>query len=207
VPFYLYEIHNEVCKQLRRQSLLGVLREIAQREVRNGNPRWHAREQDLLRGMGIESCQNHALIIDLKPDTIENISLYEVQDVWGFSNEEWTPLALRLKPLFVDHKDNAPDRFKKSFSMPSAQSISDNGGAIHEFLYASHNEGIEGRWRWGRNGVVNATLLWPDAFEYFVSSIQHRMREDKVNPAVSTQRHSKVAITAIASYNHVAAYS
>src|SRR5438132_9958694 len=167
MPFYLYEIQNQTRIQLRRESLLRVLKDFAKREVGCGNRRWHAREGDLLRGMGIEACENHAVIIDLKPDATENISLYEIEDIWGFSSQEWTPLALRLKPLFVDHKEESSDRFKKRFLMPSAKAIRDNGGAIHEFLYANHSEGIEGRWRWGRSGTVNATLLWPEAFEYF----------------------------------------
>jgi hypothetical protein len=120
----------------------------------------------------------HAVIIDLKPDTPENVSLYEVEDVWGWSNEEWTPIALRLRPLFVDYKDKNAVGLKKCFAIPSDDFVRENGTAIHEFLYCTHAEGIDWRWRWGRNGVVNATLLWPEAFDYFVSSIQHRMRSD-----------------------------
>jgi|SRR5579864_7866124 len=177
MPFFLYEIQGRTCTQLRRQSLLSVLKEFATTEVQGGNQRWHARERDLLLGMGVKAGENHGVIIDLKPDAVENVSLYEIDDIWGISNENWTPLALRLKPLFVDHKEIQPDRFKKRFRMPSTETILDNGGAIHEFLYVSHREGVEGRWRWGRNGVVNATLLWPEAFEYFVSSIQERIAQ------------------------------
>ncbi len=176
MPFYLYEIHGHTCTQLSRQPLLSVLKEFAKGQVGSGKWKWHAREEDLLRGMGTETTRNSAVIIDLKPDAARNVSLYEIEDVWGFSNEDWTPLALRLRPLFVDHKHKNPDRFKRRFPMPSEKAIGDNGGAIHEFLYASHREGIDGPWRWGRNGVVNAALLWPDTFEYFVSSIRERMR-------------------------------
>jgi hypothetical protein len=179
MPFYLYEIQGRTCTQLSRQSLLGVLREFAGEQVGSGNWKWHAREEDLLRGMGAETAKNHAVIIDLKPDAARNISLYEIEDVWGHSTEDWTPLALRLTPLFVDRKHKNPDRFKRRFPMPSAGAIEDNGGPIHEFLYANHREGIAGSWRWGRNGVVNATLLWPETFEYFVSSIRARMRANK----------------------------
>ena len=76
----------------------------------------------------------------------------------------------------MDHKDKDAESLKKCFVMPSGEAVKENGTAVHEFLYCTHGDGIDGRWRWGRNGVVNATLLWPEAFDYFVSSIQQRMR-------------------------------
>jgi hypothetical protein len=176
MPFYLYQIKCNTCIQQRRESLLRVLKEFANNNVRSEIFQWHAREDDLLLGMGATGDDKHAVIIDLKPDTPENISLYEVEDVWGCSNEEWTPVALRLRPLFVDHKDKDAESVKKCFSMPSDEAVKENGTVVHEFLYCTHADGIDGRWRWGRNGVVNATLLWPEAFDYFVSSIQQRMR-------------------------------
>lgn len=99
MPFYLYQIKCNTCIQQRREPLLRVLKEFANKNVRSGISQWHAREDDLLLGMGASEDDKHAVIIDLKPDTPENVSLYEVEDVWGCSNEEWTPVALRLRPV------------------------------------------------------------------------------------------------------------
>ena len=123
MPFYLYEIQGHMRIQSCRQSLLSVLKEFVKGEVGSGNWQWHAREEDLLRGMGAEACKKHVVIIDLKPTAIGNVSLYEVEDIWGSSNEEWTPMALRLKPLFVDYEEKSPGRFKRRFKMPSAEAI------------------------------------------------------------------------------------
>lgn len=52
-----------------------MLKEFANKNVRSGISHWHAREDDLLLGMGASEDDKHAVIIDLKPDTPENVSL------------------------------------------------------------------------------------------------------------------------------------
>lgn len=144
--------------------------------------------------------KGHAVIIDLKPDAPTNVSLYRIEDVWGVSNPDWTPLALRLRPLFVDLESRNPALFKKRFRMPSDEDIKKYGGPIHEFLYATHGMGIEATWKWGRSGVVNATLLWPEVLEYFFSSIRERMRDDDAKPSVEGEtciRPSRISLLSV----------
>src|ERR1700722_19122273 len=69
MPFYLYQIKCNTCIQQRREPLLRVLKEFANKNVRSGISQWHAREDDLLLGMGANEDEKHAVIIDLKPDT------------------------------------------------------------------------------------------------------------------------------------------
>jgi hypothetical protein len=43
---------------------------------------------------------------------LKNVSLYQLLDVWGFSYEEWTPLALQLDALFSDRYEEDTDKFR-----------------------------------------------------------------------------------------------
>ena len=63
--------------------------------------RWHVNVIDDL-GSSSEYLGN-TLVIDLKPKQKQtNVSLYEVMDVWGYSDNGWSPILLRLNGLFVD---------------------------------------------------------------------------------------------------------
>ena len=118
--------------------------------------------------------KNSALVIDLKPHQKESkFSLYELVDVWGFSDETWSPLMLRLSGLFVDED---PKKFdQKCFTRKSGE-IDD---PIYEFLYT--NGGIEkdaaaltGKWTLPPVSPTNAALLWPEVLSYFVSCIRKK---------------------------------
>ena len=50
-----------------------------------------------------------ALIIDLTPKR-NTLSLFEVLDVWGYSDSYWTPILLHLSGLFVDVNPDEVDR-------------------------------------------------------------------------------------------------
>lgn len=120
---------------------------------------WHLSAADLLNAAN-KSPDQHTIVIDLKPSETNNVSLYELKDVWGFSYYAWTPVALRLETLFVDYKVPNPKNFKKSFIH--------NGDReqVHEFLYLQGGTG-SGAWNWGSVGGVNGALLWPDALKFF----------------------------------------
>lgn len=109
----------------------------------------------------------HAVLIDLKPTTTGNVSLYRLTDVWGFSYRQWTPVCLRLESLFIDeHIENA-DAFKEEFRLQP-----DGGVIAHKFLYL--NGGVsEGNWNWGMAGSVNGALLFQDAWEYLANQVRY----------------------------------
>lgn len=127
---------------------------------------WHMSETRLLGRLGVTP--EHAVLIDLKPRKKGNVSLYRLTDVWGFSYREWTPLCLRLEPLFMDKKSDDAEAFKEEFEFRAE----DGGTVIHEFLYL--NGGIsEGTWNWGMTGTVNGALLFRDAWEYLAGQVRY----------------------------------
>lgn len=129
---------------------------------------WHASATDIVSALGGRSDQ--AIVIDLKPTVAQDVSLYLLRDVWGYSAQDWTPLALRLEYLFVDRAHPNPIEFKAAF---------DDAGAdrtlIGEFLYVRGGVG-GGSWNWGQVGRVNGTLLWPDAFDYLGTQLSRSLR-------------------------------
>lgn len=79
----------------------------------------------------LEAAPGHAVLIDLKPTTPGNVSLYRLTDVWGFSYREWTPVCLRLESLFIDERIEDTEAFKEHFEFRPE----DGGVIIHELLY------------------------------------------------------------------------
>lgn len=127
---------------------------------------WELGEDQLLEALGHTPAEEHALVVDLKPNVENNISLYRLRRVWGYSYPSWTALALQLETLFVDEEAPNPEAFKREFKVPDKP-----GDLVHEFLYLQ--AGTDGgRWAWGQVGSVNGCLLWPDAFSHFVRCIQ-----------------------------------
>lgn len=123
-------------------------------------------ETQLLTRLGVDS--GHAVLIDLKPTTKGNVSLYRITDVWGFSYLEWTPICLRLESLFIDEEKKDAEVFKKEFE----HRAEDGGVVIHEFLYLNGGVG-EGTWNWGMTGAVNSALLFRDAWEYLAGQVRY----------------------------------
>lgn len=127
---------------------------------------WHATERDILQALD-GSLHDHALIIDLKPRVKANVSLYRLREVWGYSHDEWSPLALRLEGIFVDHQVSDPAQFKQRFAQPPGQP-----DQVGEFLYVQGGL-MGGSWNWGMVGRVNGALMWPEALKYLSSSLIH----------------------------------
>jgi hypothetical protein len=95
----------------------------------------------------------------------ENVSLFRLLDVWGYSCPLWTPLALRLQGLFVDVEHDDPAGFKQFFSWNA-----NKDDLVGEFLYVQGGT-RGGTWNWGQVGSVNGALLWRDAFDYLSSEL------------------------------------
>ena len=186
MPFYLYRktpINGDSQYiQERKISLAGknnviygaltATNQLQKNRGQNAAIGWHLSESDLLRTATDQYLSEsvlpdeYAIVIDLKPSV--NVSLYEIKDIWGFSYPDYTPIALRLETLFVDHepKNSNPDAFKKCFK--------DNNcfrKQVHEFLYLRGGYNC-GTWHWGQVGSVNGALLWPEALEFFFEKIK-----------------------------------
>ncbi len=128
---------------------------------------WSMKEAEMLRLLECDS-EECAIVIDLKPKVDNNVSLYQLRDVWGYSYKAWTPILLHLETLFVDREANNPAQFKKRFSDEQCEREH-----IYEFLYLNGGYGSSS-WSWGRIGSVNGALLLPDALKYFLSILNAR---------------------------------
>lgn len=130
---------------------------------------WHFEILKKLNTFSKYANTNATIVINLKPkQNMENLSLYEVLDIWGYSHHDWTPILLRLNGLFVDSK---PEIFnQKDFIRKNAEI----NGPIYEFLYlnGSIREGkLSGRWNAPPASPTNAALLWPETLKYFLQCI------------------------------------
>lgn len=183
MPFYLYQyedlgkriefIQTKELKAIPRLMLKSCIED--EFKKRNREPlEWHMNEDDLIyvankTGL-VDSDKNlrdfkYAIVIDLKPNVSNNVSLYWLKDIWGYSYKEWTPLCLRLNKLFADRPEANANEFKKKFSLNNGSKLED----VFEFLYIQ--AGVkEGRWIWGQVGTVNGALLWPDAMKFFIKN-------------------------------------
>ena len=171
MPFLLYACTAQraverVYKRLQRVSLAGngPIASYVGTEIGTSKPEWQLPEEQLLQRLGV-SPDGHALVVDLKPQDEERVSLYRLRDLWGYyygeAEDAWTPLLLRLEVLYADKKVENPANFKEEFSDSEAEQVS-----VYEFLYLYRTK--NGTWSWGRNGSVNATLLFPEALDYFL---------------------------------------
>jgi hypothetical protein len=100
----------------------------------------------------------------MKPTVERNVSLSQLNKVWGYSQPDWTPIAVQLGALYVGQPDDNPERFKTEFHDPGSKDL------IHEFLYLQAGTSV-GNWAWGRVGSVNGVLLWPSVFRKFCEVI------------------------------------
>jgi hypothetical protein len=130
---------------------------------------WHSTSDELITLHG-GTPTTQAIVIDLKPNVPNNVSLYRLLDVWGYSYTNWTPLAFRLQALFVDRHEPDPTAFKRSFV---------DAGEDHrlagEFLYV-HGGVTGGDWNWGKVGHVNGVLLWKEAFDFLYTGLSQGMK-------------------------------
>jgi hypothetical protein len=134
-----------------------------------GEPyRWHVAVPSALDNT--EEYRGSTLVIDLKPKQKEdNLSLYEVLDVWGFSNAGWTPIMLRLSGLFVDIDPETVDH--NEFCVEDKR----REGPIYEFIYLAGtvaNGKLKQKWVTPPASPTNGALLWPETLKYFVDCIQ-----------------------------------
>jgi hypothetical protein len=169
MPFLLYSTlpkgHCTEFSHRRQISIAGSAGPLASIQAKQNTEAkspyfWHASVEGILDEIS-ESVHENAIVIDLKPRNKNSVSLFKLLDVWGFSYDDWTPLAVRLETLHAERPVSDPLVFKKSF---------DDCGSNHafavEFLYL--RGGVKtGTWNWGAVGRVNGALLWPDAFNHF----------------------------------------
>ena len=125
---------------------------------------------DLLESDGIDHA-THRLVIDLKPSTSGNVSLYDVRELWVAIHETWTPVMLRIHPLFMDRQvtEGTEWECKQRLLLDPNR---DAGQPIHDIVYLKGGYGRPGEnesgwWGPSRLGQYSAVLLFPMVAEYF----------------------------------------
>lgn len=174
MPFYLYSAttNGSVRTFLQGPNVslagnTGPLSALALKLTNGASPnKWHVTGPELVAEiLRINPNLGPAtdVLIDLKPAAKE-VSLYRLLDVWGFSDNGWTPVALHLEALIVETPSHDPAAFKRSFTAgPNCESVA-------EFLYLQ-GATAKDTWNWGRIGGVNGALLWPDTFRYLAGEL------------------------------------
>ena len=130
---------------------------------------WHVNVQEALALPEVrkERPNGDAIIVDIKPATKGWFFVCELQDVYGYSADEWTPMLWRLRVLEIggNEKTNHLEDFDAAHG----------GEIIHEFLYAMGgvSEGTpSGKWTAPAPSSTNGVLLWPKPLEYFMGCIR-----------------------------------
>ena len=109
--------------------------------------------------------QGYSFIIDIKPST-EEAFLCELDQVFGYSYESWSPILLRLKVLCNNVQKSQFD--KGQFVLPEKTEI------IYTMLYlygSFHDRQLIGTWN-PPYGSITALLFWPDAMSFFFKKIK-----------------------------------
>ena len=136
--------------------------------------KWHLPIRDCLNGAksNVVDYTGSTLIIDLKPkQNKDNLSLYEILDVWGYSEGVWSTILLHLSGLFVDASPKGINR--KKFDIEDCK----RDEPIYEFMYLDggvRDGKLVGRWNAPPVSATNAALLWPKPLHYFLTCIRNR---------------------------------
>lgn len=172
--YFVYDTANigQVTRYTRRsrESLFGcrsgwipyLLREEAPASA--SEPfRWHFNVRD---AMARHDRSGATLVIDLKPNEANNVSLYEVVEVWGHSEHGWTPIMMRLRGLFVDGSAEQVDPSKFDYNLADA----DDPIFSVMYLRGTVREGaLLGPWTAPGPSSTNGVLLWPHVMAYFTT--------------------------------------
>jgi hypothetical protein len=126
---------------------------------------WQVNVRDAMTNM---EYPDHALVIDLMPNLKSpTLSLYEVVDVWGYSDHGWTPVMLHLSALF-DEQD--PGKHDRNDFFRGPKDVEDPVFSM-TYLKGSVLDGkLQGTWNPPGPSSTNSVLLWPKVFDYFADN-------------------------------------
>lgn len=162
----------------KRQSIYGCNSGLIANRLREIMPegqkppyRWHISVPDTLEawyGPG------HTLVVDIKPRSSSFVTVCELLDIWGDTNEKWTPLLWRMRGLLIDEDSDQYDA--KDFTI----SVKDDHEAIYTIGYATGSiaDGeIIYKWLPPGPSSTNSALLWPGTLRYFMQCIDEATPE------------------------------
>ncbi len=108
--------------------------------------------------------ENYSFIVDIKPKAGGEVFLCELDRVFGYCYDGWSPIMLRLKTLLNTNELTDKMNFV----------CSDDSGIIYTmyYLYGSVKNGqLVGTWS-PPFGTITALLFWPEAMTFFVEQVK-----------------------------------
>ncbi len=120
---------------------------------------------EIAEALAKDGRQGSTLVINLQPNlATPTLSLFELLDVWGYSDSGWTPIMLRLRGLL--DKQN-PEIFDENDFMRRPQDCDEPIFSM-TYLKGTIQDGAPiGRWTAPGPSPTNSVLLWPEVLEYF----------------------------------------
>jgi hypothetical protein len=172
--YYLYHIKKSdkvnIYQRIEQTKLFGCNVGMIPKILRNIIPpdqneiyKWKINLEKDLPKIGInDSC----IIIDAKPNKSDNVSLYKIENIFGYSSSGWTPMMLHLKALLVDNKGE--EESKNNFEINN-----DKEEDVFTFVYVFNGSTIKqgtitGKWVPSRPSSINSALLLKPVFDYFI---------------------------------------
>jgi hypothetical protein len=172
--FAIYCQKNRNCDLLRSVTIAGVICENIISKAASIKPKknetmpWELSGADLCRAViaknGIESeAASCKVVVDATYGRSDAL-LLEINYIWGFSYNLWTPILLRMTTLFEGDRPKGKATPVERFRLDGDET------SIHEFLYlqCGHQGGKK---NWGMMGYTNAALLYPDAFAHLLAKV------------------------------------
>jgi hypothetical protein len=146
-----------------RQS--GLIPRLLRLKLPSGRNEPFAWQLDMPRDLAESGHQNKTVIIDVKPKEQDaKLSLYELLDVWGYSDKGWTPVMMRLRGLFIDGRPLCVDT--KEFVYDPKNAVN----PIFSVMYLNGsvaNGDLVKKWTPPGPSSTNGVLMWPEVMKYF----------------------------------------
>lgn len=109
--------------------------------------------------------EDYSFIVDIKPKNKNEVFLCELDRVFGYCYNEWTPVMLRLKSLNIENPN------KKDFIYPDDPDETEILYTMY-YLYGSVSNGnLTGTWN-PPFGSITALLFWPHAMTFFFRQVE-----------------------------------
>jgi hypothetical protein len=132
---------------------------------------WHIPVRQTLTKIGHP---DSSLVIDVKPRNKEPVfNLFELLEVWGYSDYGWTPAMVLLREVLSVPDTKEVKRENYEFTMDQERYKT----PVYSFWYFFEGHvskgALKGKWNPPGRSSTNSVLLWPTALQYFISHIHY----------------------------------
>lgn len=179
--YYLYQVNKQSGKNIydykETIKIFGcnngiIVKMLKKKLIPNQNEeyKWHLNLERDLPKIGLPES---AIIIDLKPNAENNLSLYQLIDIFGYSSCGWTPMMWHLKPIYIDEEGSEDEKWYFEIDINANEDI-------YTFCHVQDgsvkNGKIIGTWVAPRPSSTNSALLWDNTIDYFINSREEIQR-------------------------------